>query len=101
MTLLELQKRVAAVIAENDARGWNDRNHMPLGMELRRYGKKRANGRRSLRYEYAPIEYLSSSMESSYGATMIVTVEAADEASPVKNQHENLDKNLRHVIDPR
>jgi len=40
MTLLELQRRVNDIIAENDRRGWPERNDMPIVIEYRRDTKR-------------------------------------------------------------
>jgi hypothetical protein len=51
MTLLELQKRINEVVAENERRGWAERNNNQVIVEVARPGKRRRR--------YFPIEYVS------------------------------------------
>lgn len=56
MTLLELQKRVNDLVAENESRGWPERNSLRLAVEVRRNTPSGRSGKSA----YYPCEYLSS-----------------------------------------
>lgn len=57
MTLKQLAKRLADIVAENDKHGWSERNDLPALVRISRQG----GGRRKQDHFYTEITYVDSS----------------------------------------
>jgi len=57
MSLVELRDRLSDIIAENDRRGWSERNDLPVYVQI-----ERSKPNRSVENHYVPIQYALGSM---------------------------------------
>jgi hypothetical protein len=89
MTLRELQKRINDVVAENDRHAQHaaaaglvaeNRNDLPVAVQLGRYGKLRANGRRRYNKRYVTLDGLSSGLMGLGDGLQVMTL-LADETT--------------------
>lgn len=61
MTLKKLQARVNEIIAENERRGWSDRNDLPVIVRV-----QRRTPTNRVRNRFIPIQYMSSAQLTVY-----------------------------------